>query len=174
MTVSNAAGWIVHKFGGSSVADADCFRRVAAILAERPAGRLAVVLSACKGVTDTLLDVVHAAAEGRDTATALDALRRQHAEIAQELLPAAGANGFLLAFDQDLDALRAALATARAARRAEQATLDVVAGYGELWSTRLFSEFFAAQALRPGAVRWFDARDGDTPIRARALRSHTW
>ncbi|MFZ9653356.1 MAG: bifunctional aspartate kinase/homoserine dehydrogenase I [Steroidobacteraceae bacterium] len=159
MTVSNAAGWIVHKFGGSSVADADCFRRVAAILAERPAGRLAVVLSACKGVTDTLLDVVHAAAEGRDTATALDALRRQHAEIAQELLPAAGANGFLLAFDQDLDALRAALATARAARRAEQATLDVVAGYGELWSTRLFSEFFAAQALRPGAVRWFDARD---------------
>ncbi|NBX40523.1 MAG: bifunctional aspartate kinase/homoserine dehydrogenase I, partial [Gammaproteobacteria bacterium] len=63
------------------------------------------------------------------------------------------------AFDQDLDALRAALATARAARRAEQATLDVVAGYGELWSTRLFSEFFAAQALRPGAVRWFDARD---------------
>jgi len=159
MTVSNSAGWIVHKFGGSSVADADCFRRVAAILAERPAGRLAVVLSACKGVTDTLLDVVHAAAEGRDTATALDALRRQHAEIAQELLPAAGANGFLLAFDQDLDALRAALATARAARRAEQATLDVVAGYGELWSTRLFSEFFAAQALRPGAVRWFDARD---------------
>ncbi len=159
MTVSNAAGWIVHKFGGSSVADADCFRRVAAILAERPAGRLAVVLSACKGVTDTLLDVVHAAAEGRDTATALDALRRQHAAIAQELLPAAGANGFLLAFDQDLDALRAALATARAARRAEQATLDVVAGYGELWSTRLFSEFFAAQALRPGAVRWFDARD---------------
>jgi aspartokinase/homoserine dehydrogenase 1 len=159
MTVSNAAGWIVHKFGGSSVADADCFRRVAAILAERPAGGLAVVLSACKGVTDTLLDVVHAAAEGRDTATALDALRRQHAEIAQELLPAAGANGFLLAFDQDLDALRAALATARAARRAEQATLDVVAGYGELWSTRLFSEFFAAQALRPGAVRWFDARD---------------
>ena len=159
MTVSNAAGWIVHKFGGSSVADADCFRRVAAILAERPAGRLAVVLSACKGVTDTLLDVVHAAAEGRDTATALDALRRQHAEIAQELLPAAGANGFLLAFDQDLDALRAALATARAARRAEQATLDVVAGYGELCSTRLFSEFFAAQALRPGAVRWFDARD---------------
>ena len=159
MTVSNSAGWIVHKFGGSSVADADCFRRVAAILAERPAGRLAVVLSACKGVTDTLLDVVHAAAEGRDTATALDALRRQHAAIAQELLPAAGANGFLLAFDQDLDALRAALATARAARRAEQATLDVVAGYGELWSTRLFSEFFAAQALRPGAVRWFDARD---------------
>jgi aspartokinase len=24
--------WIVHKFGGSSVADADCFRRVADIL----------------------------------------------------------------------------------------------------------------------------------------------
>src|SRR5437660_10799041 len=25
----NPAPWVVHKFGGSSVADADCFRRVA-------------------------------------------------------------------------------------------------------------------------------------------------
>ena len=47
--------WVVHKFGGSSVADADCFRRVAAILDTVPAPRVGVVLSACKGVTDAPL-----------------------------------------------------------------------------------------------------------------------
>ena len=57
--------WVVHKFGGSSVADADCFRRVAAILESAPPARLAVVLSACKGVTDALLRLV-ALAERQD------------------------------------------------------------------------------------------------------------
>jgi hypothetical protein len=43
---SNA--WVVHKFGGSSVADAGCFRKVADILDPNPA-QVGVVLSACKG-----------------------------------------------------------------------------------------------------------------------------
>jgi len=42
--------WIVHKFGGSSVADAGCFRRVAEIVEASPNPREAVVLSACRGV----------------------------------------------------------------------------------------------------------------------------
>ena len=58
MSVSSSAGWVVHKFGGSSVADAACFQRVADILESQPAGRLGVVLSACKGVTDELLALV--------------------------------------------------------------------------------------------------------------------
>ncbi len=65
--MANPAPWVVHKFGGSSVADADCFRRVAAILESAPAGRLGVVLSACKGVTDALLRLV-ALAERADEA----------------------------------------------------------------------------------------------------------
>ncbi len=31
--------WKIHKFGGSSLADADCFRRVAAILTDQPEAR---------------------------------------------------------------------------------------------------------------------------------------
>ena len=50
-------GWLVHKFGGSSVADAACMTRVAAILEADPAPCLAVVLSAARGVTDALLQV---------------------------------------------------------------------------------------------------------------------
>ena len=45
--------WQVHKFGGSSVADAACFERVARILETDPVSRQAVVLSACGNGNDT-------------------------------------------------------------------------------------------------------------------------
>ncbi|MBV8909372.1 MAG: bifunctional aspartate kinase/homoserine dehydrogenase I, partial [Gammaproteobacteria bacterium] len=35
---------------------------------------------------------------------------------------------------------------------------DLVAGYGEIWSTRLFQRFLAERAQRPGPVAWLDAR----------------
>src|ERR1700745_4393850 len=60
--MSKTDPWVVHKFGGSSVADADCFRRVAAIIESLPATRVGVVLSACRGVTDGLLPLVGLAA----------------------------------------------------------------------------------------------------------------
>jgi hypothetical protein len=50
--------WKVHKFGGSSVADAACMARVARIIEADPSTRKAVVLSACRGVTDALLTLV--------------------------------------------------------------------------------------------------------------------
>ena len=57
--------WRVHKFGGSSVADAACMQRVGRILEDEKSSRLAVVLSACRGVTDALLGLL-AAAERQD------------------------------------------------------------------------------------------------------------
>src|SRR5262249_5595777 len=36
---------------------------------------------------------------------------------------------------------------------------DLIAGYGEIWSTKLFKEFFASRGNRPGAVQWVDARE---------------
>jgi len=53
--------WTVHKFGGTSVADAACVRRVAGIIAKQPEN-LGVVVSAMKGVTDDLLGLVDRAA----------------------------------------------------------------------------------------------------------------
>ena len=50
--------WVVHKFGGSSVADVACFRRVAEIVEASSNPREAIGLSACRGVTDALLELV--------------------------------------------------------------------------------------------------------------------
>ncbi|MDW8259763.1 MAG: aspartate kinase, partial [Gammaproteobacteria bacterium] len=160
MSTSIPTRWVVHKFGGSSVADADCLRRVAAILNAQPPGRLAVVLSACKGVTDTLIDLV-ALAERQDPALQrrLDELRARHATIATTLLSAAAADLYMAAFDRDCHDVAGILQTVKLTRTAGRHIVDVVAGFGEIWSTRLFREYYEQVSERPGAVRWLDARD---------------
>src|SRR2546421_1808740 len=94
--------WVVHKFGGSSVADADCFRRVATILDSLPAQRVGVVLSACRGVTDALLRLVCLAERQDDSYRGeIAALRVRHAAIAETLLTAQSARLYLAGFDRD-------------------------------------------------------------------------
>ncbi|RYZ66398.1 MAG: bifunctional aspartate kinase/homoserine dehydrogenase I, partial [Proteobacteria bacterium] len=111
--------WIVHKFGGSSVADADCFRRVADILESQPTPRQGAVLSACKGVTDSLLRLI-TLAEARDESWVgqLGLLRERHALIAETLLPLASAAEWLERFDQDRADLSGILQTTRLMRSA--------------------------------------------------------
>lgn len=160
MTHHANAAWVVHKFGGSSVADAGCFRRVADILDSQPSPRLGVVLSACKGVTDALLGLV-ALAERQDDSwrAALVALRERHAVIANTLLDADGAGLWLQRFDKDSADIAGILQTTHIMRSAAQNVRDLVAGYGEIWSTSLFVPFLARHRGPTGApVRWIDAR----------------
>ncbi|HKD55056.1 MAG TPA: bifunctional aspartate kinase/homoserine dehydrogenase I [Steroidobacteraceae bacterium] len=151
--------WVVHKFGGSSVADADCFRKVAAILESAPPGRLGVVLSACRGVTDALLRLV-ALAERQDERVRAEIaqLRERHMAIASELLSEAAAQRYRAAFDSDCRDLQEVLRSLQLPRPSHRGVSDLVAGYGEIWSTRLFQRFFAERAGRPGPVAWLDAR----------------
>ena len=65
---------IVHKFGGTSVQDAQSFANVANIVIEHhdkgngaPPGKMVVVVSAMSGVTDQLIAGARAAAEGKDS-----------------------------------------------------------------------------------------------------------
>jgi len=159
MPASDPTAWVVHKFGGSSVADAECFRRVAHILESLPAGRLGVVLSACRGVTDALLGLV-ARAEAQDEGWRgeLDALRARHNTIAGSVLAPAAVQLYMAGFDRDRHDIEGILHTVKLTRSAAQNVRDLIAGYGEIWSTKLFREFFEARAKRPGAVQWIDAR----------------
>ncbi|HXZ59534.1 MAG TPA: bifunctional aspartate kinase/homoserine dehydrogenase I [Steroidobacteraceae bacterium] len=151
--------WVVHKFGGSSVADADCFRRVAAILESLPGSRLAVVLSACRGVTDALLRLI-ALAERQDEGYRgeLAQLRARHATIAEALLTGESARLYLADFDRDCADLEGILHSVKLTRAAARNVSDLIAGYGELWSTQLFQRFFEQRGRRAGPVMWIDAR----------------
>jgi aspartokinase/homoserine dehydrogenase 1 len=154
-----AEPWVVHKFGGSSVADADCFRRVATILDTLPTQRLGVVLSACRGVTDALLRLV-ALAERQDDSYRgeIAALRVRHAAIAEALLSPPSARLYLAAFDRDCHDIEGILHTVKLTRAAAQNVTDLIAGYGEIWSTKLFHRFMEERSGRKGPFQWLDAR----------------
>src|SRR6202140_512498 len=158
MTTTDAQAWVVHKFGGSSVADADCFERVAGIAESQHRPRLAIVLSACKGVTDELLELVTLAeAQHADWQQRLAALRDRHAIIAAALLEHSAVAEYLAEFDRDLADLTGVLQTTSIMRSAAQTVRDLCSGYGELWSTRLFRRYLQRRGVI-GGVQWLDAR----------------
>src|SRR5689334_20392366 len=132
--------WRVHKFGGSSVADAACMARVARILEDDPRRRVAAVLSACRGVTDALLALVTAAERQEEgDANRLDAIRQRHVGIANELLGEADAAEYHEELDRDCRDIAGILQTVRLVRIGSAVVRDLVAGFGEIWSTRLFA-----------------------------------
>ena len=158
MSSAAPSTWVVYKFGGSSVANAECFERVATIIESQSSRRIAVVLSACRGVTDGLLQLV-ALAERQDEAwrVQLKILRKRHEEIATALLPAATVAEYLAEFDHDALDLDSVLRTTQVMRTASQHVRDKVSGYGEIWSTRLFWRYLRHRDRR-GVVQWVDAR----------------
>lgn len=158
MSSRDPSSWVVHKFGGSSVADAACFARVAAIIESQPGKRLGVVLSACRGVTDALLQLVLLAERQDESWRAqLAALRRRHGDLAGELLPSAAAAEFLAEFDRDAADLDGVLRSTQVMRTAGSHVRDKISGYGEIWSTRLFWRYLAYRGKRSG-LQWIDAR----------------
>ena len=151
------SAYIVHKFGGSSVADAQCFGRVAAIIEADPHARRAVVLSACRGVTDALLELVAQAERQDNWDQNLERLRERHADLVTQLLPEAPRQAYHEQLDRDVADIAGILRTTSLVRSAGHNIRDVVAGYGEIWSSRALAALLTARGGR--SVRWLDARE---------------
>ena len=74
---------ILMKFGGTSVADAHCIKRVVDILEEhhKKGDELAVVVSAQRGVTDALIEIAQKlpiAKDDSDIAPLIQSLSKRH------------------------------------------------------------------------------------------------
>jgi aspartokinase/homoserine dehydrogenase 1 len=152
--------WIVHKFGGSSVADAGCFRRVAEIVEASPNPREAVVLSACRGVTDALLALVTLAEKPEGYfPSAIEALKRRHVELARDLVSKEACARYCEQLDKDCRDIAGMLQTVRLIRSSTYSMRDVISGYGEIWSTRLFAPYLRERGHIKGEVLWIDARE---------------
>jgi aspartokinase/homoserine dehydrogenase 1 len=151
--------WRVHKFGGSSVADAACIQRVADIIDKEKGSRLGVVLSACRGVTDALLALITQAERQQPVDDAVIALRERHVEMARTLIPGTSADAYTEVLDRDCQDITGILHAVHLTRSASPAVRDLVSGFGEIWSTRLFARYLTARGRRPGRVIWVDARD---------------
>ena len=148
--------WVVHKFGGTSVAGAERYRNVATLMAREPGARKAIVVSAMSGVTDALLGLV-TLAQNRDDSYrgALDALREKHAATARDLLPEAEATRLARIFESDANDIADVLRAIWLGKSAAELTVELVAGYGELWSAQLLAAHLRAEGAR---TQWLDAR----------------
>lgn len=151
-----AGAFAAHKFGGSSLADAACFRRVAAILHAQPAPDQLVVVSAMRGTTDVLIGLAEQAVRDdprwRDE---LDTLHQRHRTAAADLLSgdAAPTLAWLEASFAHLARLLDALAVLGTPNRE---AFESIQGLGEVWSAHLLAASLEATGK---ACACLDARD---------------
>jgi aspartokinase/homoserine dehydrogenase 1 len=139
--------WKIHKFGGSSLADADCFRRVAGIVLSYDDSRMGVVVSAMGGMTDALINLTTKAEQDDDAYDgALHAIGKRYSETAKVLLSGELLADVLDAWSEDSAHIINVLESIAEAKYTPQRSRDVVSGFGEIWSARLLAAFLAQEA----------------------------
>ncbi|NNF15824.1 MAG: bifunctional aspartate kinase/homoserine dehydrogenase I [Gammaproteobacteria bacterium] len=150
--------WIVHKFGGTSLAKVERFHAVADILSDRLYGPQCVVVSALGGVTDQLLKMIDLAAAGDERYRhVLQEVRARHEDMATALLDGPATADYMKMFDRDRDDIADIARAAVVTGVVTEHTRGVVSGYGELWSAQLMQAQLV-QRWDDREVEWLDAR----------------
>jgi aspartokinase/homoserine dehydrogenase 1 len=150
--------WKIHKFGGSSLADAACFRRVADIVLSYNETRLGIVVSAMGGMTDALINLAVLAEQNDASYNAgLHAIGERYAMAARSLLTDNHLVEVLDAWSKDAEGIVDILQASALVKSAPKRSRDVVAGYGEIWSARLLAACLGQMSPNRGGT-WVDAR----------------
>ncbi|HEY0724033.1 MAG TPA: bifunctional aspartate kinase/homoserine dehydrogenase I, partial [Pyrinomonadaceae bacterium] len=150
--------WITHKFGGTSVADADRYRAAAELVLKHASDeRVAVVVSAMSGVTNGLIQAVEFAASRNESYPAkLRELQNKHLDtIAQLSLTPEQTAALRETIVSDFKAIEEVLRGVWITRIPSERIMEFVAGHGELWSAQLLHAFLAANGH---SSTWLDAR----------------
>src|SRR5687768_16678383 len=139
-----SARWIVHKFGGTSLADAERYRAACEIvLSQRSGERVAVVVSAMSGVTSSLIEAANLAAVQDDSyLEKLQSLENRHLQTIAELkLQTSQGSVLEKTVVSDLSAIKEVLRGVRITRLASERIIEFVSGHGELWSAQLLHAY---------------------------------
>lgn len=150
------AEWTVHKFGGTSLADANRYRAACEIVLSETSGkRVAVVVSAMSGVTNALIETVNlAAAHDESYLDKLEALENRHLETITAL-QLRNSSTLSETVHSDFNALKEVLRGVWITRLASERIIEFVSGHGELWSAQLLHAYLESQNHRSS---WLDAR----------------
>ncbi|GAB3358002.1 bifunctional aspartate kinase/homoserine dehydrogenase I [Arachidicoccus ginsenosidivorans] len=147
----------VLKFGGSSVANAENIRKVAAIVQSSDAKQVVVVVSALGGMTNELLTLGTKAAEGDENYKGhLDDLRERHLNVVKSLLPITGQSSSLSLVMQLFNELEDIAESIFRLREFSPATKDRILAFGETLSSKIIAAYFASLNL---SHRWLDAKN---------------
>ena len=154
-----STGWTVHKFGGTSLADADRYRAACDIvLSQRSDERVAVVVSAMSGVTNALIESVNLASTQDDSyLQKLEALESRQLETITSLqLQNDQGSTLKETIVSDFNAIKEVLRGVWITRLASERIIEFVSGHGELWSAQLMHAYLESLDHRSS---WLDARE---------------
>ncbi|NTU93623.1 MAG: lysine-sensitive aspartokinase 3 [Chlorobiaceae bacterium] len=149
----------VMKFGGTSVGTASAMLQAIAIVAEqRKSGVPVVVLSACSGITNKLIQIADAAGAGRleEALARVDEVRRHHVGLVGELISDEALRGGLVekieAYVTHLEMLTKGI---EIVGELTERSKDMFCSFGELLSTTVFAAAMNEQGHR---CQWVDVR----------------
>jgi aspartokinase/homoserine dehydrogenase 1 len=80
-------------------------------------------------------------------------------QLATTLLNGSDVTDYVRELEADCRDIGGILQTVHLIRAASPALRDLVAGFGELWSSRLFARYLRRRDRRVGPIEWIDARD---------------
>jgi aspartate kinase len=148
---------LVLKFGGSSLADADCIRRVAEIVIHASPRSPVVVVSAMGKTTDALFAAAQAAERG-ETEAALKGLREivaKHKSACAELWKGGPPVDLLVFLDALATQIDMLLRGVGLLRELSARSRDAIVAFGELLSSKIVAAFLLSQGAE---ASWLDVR----------------
>lgn len=152
----------VHKFGGSSLADAYCYRRVARIVTEYAGASDLVIVSAAGDTTNRILAIIQARSSQPDyAATLLQSLKNYQQGLIDELLAGRQQQEIFNLSTADFDRWQRWLIGDEEIPAAE------LCAYGELWSARLLAALLQKQGTRADYIdarTFLSAEDAAEPV----------
>mgnify|MGYP002631857909 CR=1 FL=1 len=156
---------VVLKFGGSSVADADCVRRVAAIAKSALDRGPMVVLSAMGKTTDKLFAAAQTAERGdRDGALLVSVdIFANHSRACSDLWDDATPEPLTEFLEGARTQVEMLLRGVSLLRELSPRSRDAIVGFGELLSSQIVAAFLRSEGVQ---TTWLDAR--------RVMRTSAW
>ena len=158
--------WEVHKFGGASLATAELYKTVGDLLVQEAQGRgegpipTMAVVSAKGGMTDLLVQVVDSALEDLNKAQeAIEFAFQSQVDVLKELVPHRPeiTEPIVQRLSQDKEDIGSCIQSLRMLHTVPPVTMEVVSGYGEIWSAQTLHAYL--QSLDNVPTAWVDARD---------------
>ncbi|CAM9152762.1 unnamed protein product, partial [Heterosigma akashiwo] len=155
--------WVVNKFGGTSVANAECFHQVRDIVfGIDPEYRVACVVSAMGGkpkTTDMLLNCVKCAAEVDEPGYRgwLEKITVKHKDCLENLgIPEDKIARLIGIIEKDMLDIIDLLRAVTLMRHQNDKLQELVSGYGEIWSAQMLQCYFDHLGYK---CRFLNARD---------------
>ncbi len=130
----------VHKFGGSSLANAERFIALKPLLTGK---NEIIVVSASQGTTSALQAIIDAAKDGAAFLPTLEALEKSHLNLAHALLQKNLSTDIITTIQKDFSEIKDILQSVQLTHSCAKEIQEFILGYGEIWSAKILTSYLS-------------------------------